>query len=255
MDKRGKKQDIDIILVAVTLAIFFVIMARHRLLEYASNEYYIIRGRDILNVIFMTNDFKHYPYLDRSDMSVWISIFSFYILGLIFLNYSFLSKSGEYYCLIYSRVESKKNAVKFMKKNNQKKTICYACVYSLACYLGMIICLNFITDKTDSGDDRLFMELILHTIVLVLMLTLLQRIILFVYVKLNGVYAFMIGVVVIAIVLILDMQMKGWSIILFSSNYLYIDSIGLLGTIHMIWYLIENKFLYNQLPYDGGNEK
>ena len=88
MDKRGKKQDIDIILVAVTLAIFSVIMARHRLLEYASNEYYIIRGRDILNVIFMTNDFKHYPYLDRSDMSVWISIFSFYILGLIFLNYT-----------------------------------------------------------------------------------------------------------------------------------------------------------------------
>lgn len=254
MDKRGNKQYIAITLTAATLAICAVIMAKHRLSEYASNEYYIISGRDILNVIFMSNDFKRYPYLDKSDMRVWISLFLFYIVGIILLNYCFLSKSGEYYCLIYSRAESKKSAVKFMRGNSLKKTICYSGVYSLVCYSGMIACMNFITNKTAAVDDRLFMELILHTIVLVLMLILLQRIMLFVYVKLNGAYAFMTGVVVITIVLILDMQMKGWSIILFSSNHFYADSIGLLGTINMIWYFIENKFLYTQLPYEGGNE-
>ena len=75
MDKRGNKQYIAITLTAATLAICAVIMAKHRLSEYASNEYYIISGRDILNVIFMSNDFKRYPYLDKSDMRVWISLF------------------------------------------------------------------------------------------------------------------------------------------------------------------------------------
>ena len=39
MDKRGNKQYIAITLTAATLAICAVIMAKHRLSEYASNEY------------------------------------------------------------------------------------------------------------------------------------------------------------------------------------------------------------------------
>lgn len=254
MDRRKTEHYICIGLLAAMLAICSVILADQKLLAFISEEKYEITGRDILNIIFMTDQFEMYPYLDKSDIEGLLPVFSFYITGIFFSGFSFLSKSKEYYCMVFSRVGSKDAAIKYMKKGNLKKIIIFACSYTIFCYGGMLYSLHLCFHRRILLQDiALIVELILHTVATVLMLMMLQKITLFSYIKWNAAFSFMIGLTIMTIVLILDMQIKNVNFILFSPIHSYLDSIGILGAFNIILYVIEKIFLYRYLSYEGGN--
>lgn len=247
--KQGKY--VKSFLAGIMLAILSVSLASHKLTDFLKTELYQVSERDLLNLIFMNDNFSIYPYLNKSDMSILLPVFSFYIIGISLTNYGFLSKSGEYYCLLYSRTGNKKSAIKYIKKGGLGMIITYAVGYSLASYLGSIV---YFQNSVNMSKIPLFLECILHTGVMILMLTILQRIILFTYIKENSTLAFLAGLIMITLFLVIDMQMPGWNILLFSSDKFYVDSIVSLGVIKILWWGIEDKFIYMQLPYDGGNK-
>ncbi len=252
MGKSKKIQYAIIWLLAMLLAMGNVVLASHKLMLYIENESYLVNGRDILNIIFMTDEFNKYPYIDKSDMGIFLPVFSVYIVGIIISSLSFLTKSGSYYCMTYSRVGSKKKAVIYMKRNSLQKICIYVTGYSVTCLIGMYYCMERYFSKSFISYSELVGEMILHGIAAILLLLLIQRIILFSYIKLNGTFAFIIGLIAIMSVLILDIQLKNLNIILFSPIHFYFDSIGILSAGNLLFYLVGNKFLYKQLPYEGG---
>lgn len=248
--KQGKY--VKVLLAGIILAILSISLANLKLTDFLETELYQAGERDLLNIIFMNDNFLIYRYLNKSDMSILLPVFSFYIIGISLTNYEFLSKSGAYYCLLYSRTGNKKRAIKHMTKGGLGMIITYAVGYSLTCYLGAIA---YFQNPVNTSQISLLVECILHVGVMILMLTILQRIILFTYIKGNSTLAFLVGLIMITLFLVIDMQMSGWNILLFVSNKFYLDSIVSLGVIKILWWGIENKFLYTQLPYDGGNKE
>lgn len=62
MDKIKRRQYISIFVLAIMLAFFSVLLADSKLTSFVSTDLYRINGRDLLNIIFMTDEFTIYPY-------------------------------------------------------------------------------------------------------------------------------------------------------------------------------------------------
>lgn len=251
MRKRELIRCVQTCICGVIIALFSLVLANNKLLEFVSTERYKVSERDILNIIFMTNDYKIYPYIDRRDIRVLLFIFSFYIVGIIIANYTYLRNSGNYYSFTYSRIGSKKGVIKYMKQGTVIRMICYTLTYSSICYLGASICmLNY--DKTKNVlSYPLIIETILHSLIIILALIFLQKIVFIVYVKSNSANALLCAVLVITIMLAIDLQVDKYSIILFSSHYHYIDSIAFFLVIICILDFVEKK-VYIELPCEEG---
>lgn len=116
MIRQKTEQYVCVCIWAMLLAIGSVVLADQKLLQFIMEESYKITERDLLNVIFMTDQFGMYPYLNKSDIGELLPIFSFYTVGVFVADLSFLSKSKEYYNMIFSRVQDRKHAIKYMKK-------------------------------------------------------------------------------------------------------------------------------------------
>lgn len=140
-----------------------------------------------------------------------------------------------------------------MKADSLGKTICYVIAYSVTCYIGMNLCVKNYVNTTRTFYVQLFIETLLHAGAAILALSLLQKIIFFVYVKSNAAFAFMTGLAAISILLILDIQLKNWNVLLFSPKHFFLDSIGTLTAANIEMHFIEKFFLYTQLPYEGGD--
>lgn len=251
MIRQKTEQYVCVCIWAMLLAIGSIVLADQKLLQFIMEESYKITERDLLNVIFMTDQFGMYPYLNKSDIGELLPIFSFYTVGVFVADLSFLSKSKEYYNMIFSRVQDRKHAIKYMKKGSLKKIIIFVCSYTIFCYVGMRWSLIFCFHAIQLQDTKLFLELILHAISAALMLLVLQKITLFGYIKWNAAPSFMEGLTVIVIILLLDMQMKRVNLILFSPVHFYLDSIGILGGFNIILYIIETVFLHKNLSFKG----
>lgn len=252
MRKHRKFQYIFIIIISFIFAFLSTLIANNKLKSFVDTDMYIATSRDLLNIVFMTDEFSLYPYLDRSDMTILLLIFTFYILGIIIVNYDFLSKSGEYYVFVYSRSGSKHKAIKYMKSNGFIKTIFYSVSYSIICYIASTWFIRKYYNLDEFFNLKLFIDVIIHLVVMIVTLLLLQKIVLFTYIKINSSFAFVSGLVASSFLLLLDIQLKNINIILFSPQKHFVDSIIILSIMNIFMFFIEEKFLYKQLPFDGG---
>lgn len=89
MIRQKTEQYVCVCIWAMLLAIGSVVLADQKLLQFIMEESYKITERDLLNVIFMTDQFGMYPYLNKSDIGELLPIFSFYTVGVLLQIYLF----------------------------------------------------------------------------------------------------------------------------------------------------------------------
>lgn len=243
-------QYIFITLIALIFAVFSMFIANNKLNLFVSSNFYTVTSRDLLNIIFMTDEFSIYPYLSKNDITILLFVSTFYIIGIIIVSYDFLSKSNEYYIFVYSRNGNKHKVIKYMKSNVLLKSIFYSISYSITCYIMSIWFAKKNYNYIKNFDLRLLVDVTMHSIVIILALLLFQKILLFIYISVNSSISFVSGLVVLSFLLILDLQLKNINIILFSSQKHFIDSILILSVINVIMFFAEKKFLYKQLLHD-----
>lgn len=252
MHKRELISCVQTCICGAIIAIFSLVLANEKLMSFVSVEIYKVSERDLLNIIFMANDYKMYPYIDRSDIRVLFMIFSFYIVGIILSNYTYLKNSGSYYSFIYSRIGSRKESIKYLRQGTLISMICYIYTYSIVCFLGARICMRNYDNTINTLSYQLIIETMLHSIVILLTFLFIQKIIFFVYVKSNSANALLSAVLVMTIMLVIDLQVNKYSIILFSSHYYYIDGITFFLVLISILSFVENR-IYFELPCEEGD--
>ena len=89
MIRQKTEQYVCVCIWAMLLAIGSVVLADQKLLQFIMEESYKITERDLLNVIFMTDQFGMYPYLNKVILESCFRYFLFIQLEFLLQIYLF----------------------------------------------------------------------------------------------------------------------------------------------------------------------
>lgn len=204
---------------------------------------------DFFNLLYVTNDFKTYPYLSRDNISLLFLPVIFYILGIIIAAGDFLLKSRKYFSFYYGRVQKKSEAIKLIKGHGVSYSGFYVLFFSIVVYAGSFFCIPERAASLNMPEYRLLFILILHGIGQWMALLLIREIMFYIYCKAGVSASFSAGFLFFLIILLLDMQLDYCNLLLFMPKNYFADSTIIMALSYKVIQSINNKSKYVDLPY------
>ena len=197
-----------------------------KIMNYMEGSVRVYNKFDLINIIFLTDEFSKFEYLSRSDISLFFLPFLFWGAGIMIASSEFLLKPRSYITYVYSRVNKKSQAMRYIKGDSIMMTI----VYVFSFVLTLCWCLDIFLPKgfeimQRAQESMFFLHMGLHGIAAVLAVLVIGEIMFLFYCKRGVSFSFMGGIMMIVVLFLVDMQITGWNLILFTPLYYFLDSI------------------------------
>lgn len=197
-----------------------------KIMNYMEGSVRVYNKFDLINIIFLTDEFSKFEYLSRSDISLFFLPFLFWGVGIMIASSEFLLKPKSYITYIYSRVNKKSQAMRYIKGNSIIMTF----VYVFSVVLTLCWCLDIFLPKgfevMQHAQERMFLlHMGLYGISAGLAVLVTGEIMFLFYCKRGVSFSFMGGIMMIVILFLIDMQITGWNLVLFTPLYYFLDSI------------------------------
>ncbi len=190
-------------------------MASSTLMKYYDNDISRFDNNDILNLIFINNDYKTIEYIDEQNIMILMIPITFLFVGLL-LSCEFLSKPKKYYSMIACRTENYKELYQIIYGKPLCKIIFYVLSYSLVIAI-------------QCKQKNNYIDIFTMTVVYIIFIYFLSRIAFLIYKSGNSGFAIMSSLIILMFVYLFDMHIPNLDIVLYNTyNYSTTDIITLI---------------------------
>lgn len=229
---------VGVMMIGIVVGLLSFWLGTKKIMNYMEGSVNTYSKFDLINIISLTDEFSKFVYLNRSDISLFFLPFLFWGTGIMIVSSEFLLKPKSYITYIYSRVNKKSEAMRYIKGNNIIMTF----IYVFSFLLTLCGCLNFFLPKgfivmQHAQEIKFNIYITLYGISTILAILFIVEIMFLLYCNKGVSSSFIGGLIMIIVLFLIDIQMTSWNLILFTPTYYFLDSLCSM----FLCYLLMNK--------------
>lgn len=205
------------------------------------NDHNVILTKEaVFDRVFVNTDFINLDYMEGNQVFHFISPFMYYVLAIFWGSFFYLLLKKNYHQLIYSRTNTKKNALKKLMGPFVVNIICFVGVY-----VGTIFLLIYFKDSLAFRDMlSMLKQSVFFSISSIFISTGLTFLMCFLYLRFNEMIALLIIFMSIILLFFVDLNWKAVSIVFVGEDIYHLGGIiiGIILTIVSYLFLMNTKY-------------
>ncbi|MBD8007617.1 hypothetical protein [Bacillus norwichensis] len=186
------------------------------------NDYNVVLAKEaVFDRIFVNTDFAKLEYMEGNSVFHFISPFTFYILAIFWGSFYYLLLKKNYHQLIYSRINTKHEALKILRGPYVQNVILFVVMYVASIFLFI-----YLNDVLVFQDMWHFIRRSVFLAISSLLITIgLSSLMFYIYLKCNETIALLVIFISILFLFIVDLNWKTVSIVFIGNDTYFVGGI------------------------------
>lgn len=191
------------------------------IITYMNDNDVMLTKEAVFDRVFINTDFASIDYMEGKNVLHFISPFTFYMLAIFWGGFYYLLLKKDYHQLIYSRINSKQEALKIIRGPYIQNIILFVGTYVVSVFLFIYFndFLGYI-DMTKILKQSLFW--VISSVLICIGLTLLMFNI---YLRFSEITALLVTIITILLLFIIDLNWSKGSLVFIGEDLYFISGI------------------------------
>ncbi|GIP64627.1 hypothetical protein J32TS6_31820 [Virgibacillus pantothenticus] len=186
------------------------------------NDYQVVLTKEaVFDRIFVNTDFAKLEYMEGNNVFHFISPFTCYMLAIFWGSFSYLLLKKNYHPFIYSRINTKQEALKKLRGPYVQNVVLFVGVYVATIFLFI-----YLNDVLVYQDMLKFIKRIIFLTISSILISIgLSSLMFYVYLKWNEIIALLVIFISILCLFIVDLNWKTISIVFIGDDTYFVGGI------------------------------